>query len=139
MEVASDQSTASRKSWKPVAVLAAFAVLLIAGLWQLGLVQQKVFTVTFLSVGVTRSDVDDILGEPDAWITAQEELAREPWSDFSASTRPIETAVAAYRESGDRVLYVYYDGDTVSCLFYSERGGSRFPRDAIRPPRKPSQ
>jgi hypothetical protein len=133
----SGQPSAIRKSWKPVALLAAFVLLLIAGLWKFGPLQQKVFIVSFLSVGVTRSDVEDIHGEPDAWITEQEELTREPWAEFPASTRPIETAVAAYRQVGS-VLYVYYDEDVVTCLFYSERGGSRFPRDAIRPPRERS-
>jgi hypothetical protein len=121
-----------------VAVLAAFVLLLIAGLWQLRPLQQKVFTVSFLSVGVTRADVEDICGEPDAWITDRAGLTREPWADFPASTRPIETAIAAYRQV-DGVLYVYYDEDVVTCLFHSERGGATFPRDGIRPPRRESR
>ena len=133
MKTVSDNATFPRKSWKPVAVLTVFAALLVAGLWQLGTLQRQVATVTFLSVGVTLDDVEDIRRKPDAWITQREELMQEPWSDFPASTRPIESAVAAYRQ-GDHVLYVYYDQDIVSCLFYSERGGFRVSPDRIRPP-----
>jgi len=139
MEGTSGRPNASRKSWTPVAVPAVFAALLIVGLWQISVFHHRVGTVTLLSVGVTRSDVEDICGQPDAWITERQGLTREPWSDFPASTRPIETAVAAYREGNDRVLYVYYDGETVSCLFYSERGGVRLPRDTIRPPEERSR
>ncbi|MGM0493491.1 MAG: hypothetical protein ACQER1_11105 [Armatimonadota bacterium] len=138
METAPGNATFPRKSWKAVAVLTVFAALLVAGLWQLGTLQRQVATVTFLSVGVTRSDVEDIRGEPVAWITEREELMQEPWSEFPASTRPIETAVAAYRE-GEHVLYVYYDQDIVSCLFYSERGGFRVSPDRIRPPMERSR
>jgi hypothetical protein len=125
---------ASRWDW---AIVLWAVVVLVVGLSiyctrQTDLLLRKATLMTELSVGLVRQDVEGRLGTPRVWITDYSEPLPDDLAAAIPSARTIQTGMAIYRSRGE-TIYVWYDGDYVSCIvFAAAKGVQRSTRGALR-------